>query len=181
MSEGSFNLRKCISISPELLWRIKIAESVLDSVPKVPESQSQVTESYAKSTVGPLSRSSYTKLYGLSGENQTDNFLFDFTDLIEYARQLPPSKRSILKFDLWSFRTIKSVRNLLEGFVPSAVHNSAQLGWTFTGRNPRNNANTELTLLCPSRSPGVIFWLTPVRLMFSYMDIVMPPVRHMLL
>ena len=65
------------------------------------ELQSQVAEeeaSYAKTTIDPFSRSSYTRVLGISWDNQTDDFLFNFTDLIVYVRQLPPSKRSVLKF-----------------------------------------------------------------------------------
>ncbi|XP_065886647.1 uncharacterized protein [Dysidea avara] len=79
-----------------------IGATLLDGAPTVPEFQSQVAEeeeSYAKTTTGPFSRSSYTKVLGISWDDQSDNFLFDFTDLIEYARQLPPSKRSVLKFN----------------------------------------------------------------------------------
>jgi len=48
--------------------------------------------------VSPFATSSYAKILGISWDSQSDNFLFDFTDLIEYAQQLPPNKRSLLKF-----------------------------------------------------------------------------------
>lgn len=44
MAKGDFNLRKWNSNSPELLRRIEIAESVLNSALKTSESQASVTE-----------------------------------------------------------------------------------------------------------------------------------------
>ena len=101
MAKGGFNLRKWNSNSPELLRTIEIAESVLNSESTIPESQTSVTEeeeSYAKLMVSPFTTSSYAKILGTSWDSQSDNFMFNFTDLIEYARQFPPNKRSLLKF-----------------------------------------------------------------------------------
>jgi len=47
--------------------------------------------------VSPFATSSYAKILGISWDSQSDNFMFNFTDLIEYVRQLPPNKRSLLK------------------------------------------------------------------------------------
>jgi len=44
MAKGGVNLRKWNSNSPELLHRIKIAESVLNSASNVPESQTSVSK-----------------------------------------------------------------------------------------------------------------------------------------
>jgi len=69
MAKGGVNLRKWNSNSPELLHRIEIAESVLNSASNVPESQTSVCEeeSYAKLIVSPFATSSYAKILGISG------------------------------------------------------------------------------------------------------------------
>ena len=57
-------------------------------------------ESFAKSTSGTLnfaSNESCSKLLGITWDNCSDEFLFNFSDLIEYARNLPVTKRSVLK------------------------------------------------------------------------------------
>ena len=39
-----------------------------------------------------------SKLLGVNWNNHSDEFVFDFTELIKHDKQLPPSKRSLLKF-----------------------------------------------------------------------------------
>ena len=107
------------------------------------ESQSQVAEeeeSYAKITIDSFSRCSCTRVLGISWDNQTDDFLFDFTNLIVYVRQLQPSKRSVLKFTAKIYDPL----GLLSSFVICLkvlfqvyiVYKSTEVGSTLTGRDP---------------------------------------------
>ena len=41
---------------------------------------------------------STSKLLGVSWDNSTDEFIFDFTELVDHGKKLPPCKRSLLNF-----------------------------------------------------------------------------------
>ena len=56
--------------------------------------------SYVKTTVGPQQigeNSSPAKVLGMCWDTDTDQFYFDFLELIHYASSLPMTKRSVLK------------------------------------------------------------------------------------
>ena len=56
--------------------------------------------SYVKTMVGPQQiseKSSETKVLGMCWDTDTDQFYFDFSELIHYASSLPMTKRSALK------------------------------------------------------------------------------------
>ena len=107
MSQGRFNLRKWNSNSPTLLAKIKEAEGqtapVESSNPSAVATVSEEDESYAKATTSSNStiaeeNESYTKLLGIIWDSQSDQFTFDFSELITYISKLPVTKRSLLKF-----------------------------------------------------------------------------------
>ena len=101
--KAGMNLRKWNSNSNKLMKRIQSNESLPPSSHVVTTSKVTVTEeeeSYAKSTTSGQScieGASISKLFGLLWDSQTDHFTFDFTELIEYARNLSASRRSLLK------------------------------------------------------------------------------------
>ena len=107
MSQGGLNLRKWNSNSPTLLAKIKEAENqtapVEASKPSAVATVSEEDESYAKTTTSSNSTmgeeiESYTKLLGIIWDSQSDEFTFDFSELITYISKLPVNKRSLLKF-----------------------------------------------------------------------------------
>jgi len=84
------------------LRRIHIAESVL-GVGSTQQQNNTATiveeeESYTKSTTGYCDDTEYMKLLGINWDSDQDEFLFNFSELTQYAKLLPPSKRSLLKF-----------------------------------------------------------------------------------
>ena len=101
MLEGGFNLRKCNSNSNELLRRVQIAESMLDDSPShKPTSTGVITEeeeSYAKFITSNCMTTDFSKVLGVIWDSNSDDFMFDFFELVKYARSLPPSKRSLLR------------------------------------------------------------------------------------
>ena len=101
MKEGGLNLRKWNSNSSSLIRRISEAESAhntncMKSVAPLSEEE----ESYSKSCIGLLhsvNKTEYSKLLGVIWDSHTDQLMFKFDDLIDYASTLPLSKRSVLK------------------------------------------------------------------------------------
>ena len=104
LSEGGFNLRKWNSNSAELLQRIRIAESVLGDRLTQPQNNPativEEEESYTKVMTGNRDNTEYTKLLGIIWDSDQDEFLFSFSELIQYAKLLPPSKTQIYSQDL---------------------------------------------------------------------------------
>ena len=101
MAAASFNLRKWNSSSCELLEQIKEAE--LQSLnqclsPGIKESPSEAPLNNSlidlrKSCI----ESEVSKLLDITWSSLTDEFLFCFSELIEYAQGLLVTKRSLLK------------------------------------------------------------------------------------
>ena len=79
MLEGNFNLRKWQSNDKEVLQLIKQEEQKTDSNLNADEHE-------------------VTKVLGQFWDTNADELFFDFTELIEYAKSLPITKRSVLKF-----------------------------------------------------------------------------------
>jgi len=90
MKGAGLNLRKWNTNCAALLKRIQERESVMCSnvVPML-SSITEEEESFAKSTSGSLnfvSNESCSKLLGITWNNYSDEFLFNFSGLIEYAK-----------------------------------------------------------------------------------------------
>ena len=83
----------------------------LKLMPAVMKSVTEEEESFAKLASGSLnfaSNENCSKLLGITWNNHSDEVLFNFSELIEYARNLPVTKRSVPKitakiFDLLGF------------------------------------------------------------------------------
>ena len=102
MMKASFNLRKWNSNSDELLEFMKKDEECLTIPAYTCDHEDNVTEedeSYTKSTVGitPVNNEKLVKVLGVSWNTETDEFQFEFSELIALARSLPLTKRSFLK------------------------------------------------------------------------------------
>lgn len=107
MAEGSFNLRKWHSNSPKLLKKLneieiesKFETDDSESSQLIPQAIVQEDETYTKSTIGSTSTGNeekVMKLLGVSWNCQSDELLFNLSDLIDYVKSLPVTKRSLLR------------------------------------------------------------------------------------
>ena len=100
MSKGGFNLRKWNSNSKEVMDMISSSEKSLVESSKTADF-TQDDEPYAKTMIGPA-------VLDVNRNIKTDEFLFNFTELVKSANTLPVTKRSLLKitvnvFDLLDF------------------------------------------------------------------------------
>ena len=133
MKRGGFNLRKWKSNSPDLMKLIQNDETKSKNDSKTDETSMSVREddeSYAKKALGPQTVAEVNdkaKVLGLNWDMKSDEFYFDFQELIEFANTLPPTKRSVLSltakiFDPLGFLTPVTVK-LKEMFQVLCVEN----------------------------------------------------------
>ena len=96
MKEGGFNLRKWISNSEKLMQWIDLEEGV----PIMEASTvSEEDKTYPQTQLGAnnSSISCERKILGLNWDIVKDTFMFYFDWLVQFARELPLNKRSVLK------------------------------------------------------------------------------------
>ena len=93
MAEGGFNLRKWNSNSQELMSKIVRAES--ESSGEVADDHSPGERNSLQFIVGNTDAQS--KLLGVGWDSCSDELLFNFSVLFDQVRNLPPSRRSLLK------------------------------------------------------------------------------------
>lgn len=90
MTAGGFNLRKWNSNSPELMEQIRRAESQgLNQRVSLTVDESAPRASLDNTLIGfgkSCTESEVSKLLGITWNSQTDEFLFCFSELIEYAQ-----------------------------------------------------------------------------------------------
>ena len=106
MSVGGFNLRKWSSNSDDLTKSIDTLESrETDRLTgRSTVSTSDVVQedsSYTRSTIGKeaiVTETTQVKVLGMAWDTVADAFLFNLAELIEYARSLPVTKRSLLQW-----------------------------------------------------------------------------------
>ena len=102
MTKGGFNLRKWSSNSSDLVKSIDALE--VNENKSLIDSDSGVTQedlSFTKSTIAKestLTAPTQVKVLGMAWDTAEDTFLFNLTELIEYAKSLPVTKRSLLKW-----------------------------------------------------------------------------------
>jgi len=118
MAGGGFNLRKWNSNSQTLLKSTETCESSQEQRGSVDHATAENDESYAKSSITPgnseTKNNTVVKVLGMNWDTVEDNFFFNFTDLCDYGKSLPVTKRSVLKlsamvFDPMGFLTLCTV------------------------------------------------------------------------
>ena len=100
--DAGMNLRKWQSNSPVLMQQIQLAE---DRHAQTSTKKIEITvteeESFANSQVETFeskdSNPQVSKLLGLLWDSKDDHFKYDFTKLLQFARDMPPTKRSLLQ------------------------------------------------------------------------------------
>lgn len=94
LGSGSFNLRKFTSSCPLLQARINKAEGV--ETPS--QMQGDLDETFAKTTLGgaPPTKKSEQKILGVCWDTLPDCFVFDLSELTEFASHLEPTKRNVV-------------------------------------------------------------------------------------
>ena len=104
MAEGSFNLRNSQSNSVALINKIKETEESIKNECQTTEREvepnliQEEDETYTKSTIGSGTNDEKTvKLLGVGWNCESDDLLFNLSDLIDFAKDLPVTKRSLLK------------------------------------------------------------------------------------
>ena len=101
MKEAGLNLRKWKTNSSKLLSRIEEGECNQDAhTNETISTISEEEQSYAQSSTGllkPKKSETYNKLLGVIWDNQSDEFLVDLSELSNYVKCLPVTKRSVLK------------------------------------------------------------------------------------
>ncbi len=104
LAEGSFHLRKWHSNSFELMDRIRGAESTENAVIKAEnearcKSIIEEDQTYTKATVGTDSneKEDVVKVLGVKWDCKSDELCFDLSSVIDYAKTLPATRRSLLK------------------------------------------------------------------------------------
>ena len=102
MSTGGFNLRKWSSNSDSLMKSIDTLESrETDKPSDIKREIGQEDLSYTKSTIAKESTATeptQVKVLGMTWDIVEDMFLFNLEELIKYAKSLPVTQRSLLKW-----------------------------------------------------------------------------------
>ena len=99
LAEGGFNLRKWKTNDKALLARIQAVEgsnvgaNENNSEPQVAEDD----QSYSKFSMGLPTTDHTTKILGVNWRPEADELFFDLHQVHQFAKQLPPTKRSLLK------------------------------------------------------------------------------------
>ncbi|XP_065065426.1 uncharacterized protein LOC135691495, partial [Rhopilema esculentum] len=97
LSEGGFNLRKFKTNDTALLHEIKKVKAGNVSNGDNAKEIIQDDQSFAQQTIGPPQRENNNKVLGVNWESKKDELFFDLGSIIELAKTLKPTKRSLLK------------------------------------------------------------------------------------
>lgn len=100
MLKGGFNLRKWNSNDNGLLARIKAVENKCQVPTDKAAQGNKVTEddeSYSQFAVGNPIGGGKSKVLGIHWDSDSDRFYFDLKNNVEFAKSLPPTKRSVLR------------------------------------------------------------------------------------
>ena len=97
MSEGGFNLRKWKSNDKALLQKISEHESKLDCKGRLKTSKiAEDEQTYSQFAMGAVEDSG-SKVLGVNWNSDSDQLHINLSSVVEFARSLPPTKRSVLK------------------------------------------------------------------------------------
>ena len=98
-ASGGFNLRKWASNKKKVIEKIAL-DRLKKEQPKQNEPQSNEEQAFAKMTVGGLDEIDPTKEHKVLGSNwnlSEDTFVLKLSKVIEFARDLEPIKRNVLR------------------------------------------------------------------------------------
>ena len=99
MAEGGFHLRKWHSNSAEVMSRIKQMEALNTDSKVIEKPLSEEDQSFAKTALqkGEGHQIEENKVLGLNWDSERDMIVFKFSDLAQFASELSPTKRNVLK------------------------------------------------------------------------------------
>ena len=97
MMKGGFNLRKWNSNNKALLSKIASMENTIGTQGNEEGKIVEDDQSYSQFTVGTPSNGESTKVLGVNWDSDTDTFYLDLAYVVEFAKSLPPTKRSVLR------------------------------------------------------------------------------------
>ena len=182
MAKGGFNLRKWNSNSSNVVKSIEALEGKKNlSLISDKSSVSQDDQSFTKSTIAKeslLTEPTQVKVLGMVWDTVEDTFLFNLTEIIEYANSLPVTKRSLLKwsskiFDPLGFLSPFTIRLK----ILFQIMCLDRLGWDCelhgNLREQWNVLMSELKFLNDVRVRGAIIYSNRNTLLHKFMDSVM--------
>ena len=97
MMKGGFNLRKWNSNNKDLLSKIASMENEVRSQGNEEGKIVEDDQSYSQFAVGTPSNGESTKVLGVNWDSDSDTFYLDLAHVVEFAKSLPPTKRSVLR------------------------------------------------------------------------------------
>ena len=100
MQEGGFNLRKWQSNDKSTLDEIVKLEQQQGNLKPHENNKNVVKEddqTYSEFAIGSPSASGYSKVLGINWDSHSDTFVYDLSNIVEFAKSLPTTKRSVLR------------------------------------------------------------------------------------
>ena len=114
MKEAGLNLRKWKTNSSELLNRIEEVEASQDALTnEVVSKIAEEDQSCVENSTSLLKPEMCGKLLGVIWDNQSDELLVNLSELSDYVKCLPVTKRSVLKFSARIFDPLGLVSPLV--------------------------------------------------------------------
>ena len=113
MKEAGLNLRKWKTNSSELLNQIEEVEASQDALPNEAVSTIAEDQSCVENSTSLLKPKMCGKLLGVIWDNQSDELLVDLSELSDYVKCLPVTKRSVLKLSARIFDPLGLVSPLV--------------------------------------------------------------------
>ena len=96
LSQGGFNLRKLRTNDKALLQEIERTNTGTMTPSYAMKEVMQDDLSYAQHTIGPTQKDN-SKVLGVNWDNEYDELFFELSQIVELAKMLKPTKRSLLK------------------------------------------------------------------------------------
>ena len=97
LSQGGFNLRKFRANDKALLQEIERTNTSTMTPSYAMKEVMQDDLSYAQHTIGPTQKDNNSKVLGVNWDNENDELFFELIQIVELAKMLKPTKRSLLK------------------------------------------------------------------------------------
>ena len=97
LSQGGFNLRKFRTNDKALLQLIERTNTSTMNPSYAMKEVMQDDLSYAQHTIGPTQKDNNSKVLGVNWDNENDELFFELSQIVELAKMLKPTKRSLLK------------------------------------------------------------------------------------